>query len=156
MQYRSTEIRRGMTVLEMTVALTILAVGLALTAQVFTACAHQHLAGEQLQVAQWEAANVLEHFAGLRYEEVTSAAAQTIQPSSQLHATLPTAKLRITVTDSDVLAEENPANAVPPHKHIRVEVAWPTPEGSLQSVSLCAWKFPTAPAAAKSAPEAAP
>jgi hypothetical protein len=138
-----------MTVLEVTVALALLAMGMVLTAQVFTQCARQHLAGEQALVAQWEATNVLEHLAGLRYEEVTSEAAQAIQPSPQLHAALRDATLHITVLDS---AKDN-SEIAPPHKRIRVEVNWPAEEGSPHSVSLTGWKFPGSAASGKVAPE---
>ncbi len=76
--------RRGMSVLEVTLALALLGVGVAMAAQVFAICARQRLAGEQVLVAQWEADNVLEHLAGLRYQEVTADSVKTIQPSPQL------------------------------------------------------------------------
>jgi hypothetical protein len=129
---------------------------------VFTQCARQHLVGEQLLVAQWEAANVLEHLASLRYEEVTPEAVQAVQPSPQLQAALPEAKLHITVTNS-AADNSTPANtaatntaAGPPHKRIRVEVTWPAEEDSPHTVSLTAWKYPAASAVAKSGTEAVP
>jgi hypothetical protein len=143
--------RDGMTVLEVTVALTLLGLGMVLTAQVFTQCARQHLAGQRALVAQWETANVLEHLAGLRYEEVTSEAVQAIQPSPQLHAALHDATLHITVVDSP--KNESP-DAAPPHKRIHVEVNWPAEEGSPHSVSLTGWKFPSPSESSKVAQEA--
>jgi hypothetical protein len=138
-----------MTVLEVTIALSLLAMGMALTAQVFTLCARQHLASEQLLVAQWEAANVLEHFAGLRYDEITPKTIDSIQPSPQLHAALPDAKLQITVSNS-VAADSSPS-----HKRIHVVVAWPAEEGSPHSVSLTTWKFPASSASGRLPREAA-
>jgi len=141
-----------MTVLEVTVALTLLGLGMVLTAQVFTQCARQHLASEQALVAQWEAANVLEHLAGLRYEEVTSEAAQAIQPSPQLHAALHDATLHISVVDS---AKNESSDTTAPHKRIHVEVNWPAEEGSPHSVSLTGWKLPGFSDSGNAAPEVA-
>ena len=155
MQTRFSKIRRGMTGLEVTIALGLLAMGMALTAEVFTLCARQHLAGEQLLVAQWEAANVLEHLAGLRYAEVTPEAVQAIQPSSQLQATLPAAQLHVTITNSaESNAGADAAEAGPPHKRIEVEVTWPAEEGPPRRIGLTAWKFPTSSEAANLKPEA--
>jgi Tfp pilus assembly protein PilV len=126
-----------MTILEVSVALLLLAMGIVLTAQVLTQCTRQHLASEQQLTAQWEAANVLERLAGLRYDELTSDAVKAIEPSHQLRATLPDAKLQITVTDSD-----RDSSTAPPHKRLHVKVTWPAEEGSPHSVSLTAWKYP--------------
>ncbi len=89
--------------------------GAVLTAQVFTQCARQHLASEQQLIAQWEVANVLERLAGLRYDELTSDSVKAIEPSHQLHAALPDAKLQITVSDSD-----SDSSTAPPHKRLHV------------------------------------
>jgi Tfp pilus assembly protein PilV len=149
-----TTTRRGMTVIEVTIALSLLAMGLVLMAQVFTACARQHLAAEQTLIAQQEADNVLEHFAGLRYEEVTADAARAIVPSPQLHAALPDAKLQIAITDStatDSAQTAGTADLAPPHKHIHVEVTWPSEADLPHTVSLSAWKFTTTQAPASAA-----
>ncbi len=79
-----------MTILEVTIALSLLAMGIVLTAQVFMQCAQQHQASEQQLTAQWEAANVLERLAGLRYDELTSDSVKTIEPSHQLRPPCPT------------------------------------------------------------------
>jgi hypothetical protein len=155
MQIPFNKIRRGMTVLEVTIALGLLAMGMALTAQVFTLCAGQHLAGQQLLVAQWEAANVLEHLAGLRYEEVTPEAVQSLEPSPQLQAALPAARLHVMVTNSGAAnAGGGTAEAGPPHKRLQVEVTWAAGEGPPRRVMLTAWKFPTSPEAVNLKPEA--
>jgi prepilin-type N-terminal cleavage/methylation domain-containing protein len=143
MRIHRTNHRNGMTVLEVTIALAVLAMGLVLTAEVLTACARQRLAVDQQLLAQFEASNVLEHVASLRYEEVTSDAVQSIQPSSQLLAALPEAKVSVAVNESD---GSNPSDADLPHKHIAVEVSWPTSDGLLQKVRLTAWKYPAAEA----------
>jgi Tfp pilus assembly protein PilV len=144
MRSPSKTLRRGMTVLEVTVALLLLTMGFVFTAQVLTQCANQHAASEQQLTAQWEAANVLERLAGLRYEELTSDSVKTTEPSHQLRAALPDAKLQIAVTDSNA-----DSSTAPPHKRIRIEITWPTQEGSPHSVSLTAWKYPAPTEAAK-------
>lgn len=139
MELRDNKDRRGMTVLEVTVALSLLAMGLILTAQVFTACARQELTGEQLLVAQCEADNVLEHFEGLRYEEVTAEAAKEMKPSAELLATLPEAKVEVSVDES---RDTEGAEAGPAHKRIHVEVSWPSVDSTPRAVKLTAWKYP--------------
>jgi hypothetical protein len=131
--------RCGTTVLEVTIALAMLAMGLVLTAEVLTACARQRLAIDQQLLAQLEASNVLEHIAGMRYEEVNSDAVQSIQPSSQLLAALPEAKLLISVRDA---GGGNRSEEGPPHKRISMEVNWPSGDGFPQKVQLTAWKYP--------------
>jgi Tfp pilus assembly protein PilV len=145
--------RRGMTVLEVTVALSLLAMGLILTAQVFTACARQELTSEQLLVAQCEADNVLEHFEGLRYEEVTAQAAKDMKPSAELLAALPEAKVEVSVDESH---DGEGAEAGPAHKRIHVEVSWPSEDNAPRAVKLTAWKYPAATNAGTAPREAAP
>lgn len=152
MELRGNKNRHGMTVLEVTVALSLLAMGLILTAQVFTACARQELTGEQLLVAQCEADNVLEHFEGLRYEEVTAQAAKEMKPSAELLATLPEAKLEVSVDESH---DAEGAEAGPAHKRIHVEVSWPAEDTSPRFVKLTAWKYPIATDAGATPREAA-
>jgi Tfp pilus assembly protein PilV len=129
---------RGFTVIEVTLALSLLAAGMVLTVQMFAMCARQRLASEQLLAAQWEASNVLEHLAALRYDELTAELANKIQPSAQLQAVLPGAKVNMTLS-------ETPANtAEPAHKRIEVQVVWPGEENPPRSVLLTSWKYPVA------------
>jgi Tfp pilus assembly protein PilV len=145
--------RRGMTVMEVAIALGLLAAGMTLAAQVLAMCARQRLTGEQTMAAQWEAANVLEHLSGLRYEALTPQAAQDIRPSSQLQAVLPNAQLHVTIiaptpastgdaaSPADVASSANSAAAGLPHKRIEVEITWPAQESVPHSVKVIAWKY---------------
>lgn len=153
MELHGNKTRRGMTVLEVTVALSLLAMGLILTAQVFTASARQELTSEQLLVAQCEANNILEHFEGLRYEEVTAQTAKEMKPSAELQATLPEAKVEVSVDESH---DGEGAEAGPAHKRIHVEVSWPSEDNIPRSVKLTAWKYPTATNAGAAPRETAP
>lgn len=125
--------RSGFTLLEITVALGLLAFGLMLTAQLLGLAARQRHAAGQLLVAQLEAANALERIAAMPYDGVTAELLSNLSLSSDAKATLADGQLKAKV--------ETAADSAPHYKRITVEVAWPAGEGPPRTVELTSWKY---------------
>lgn len=129
--------QRGYTLIEVTMALALLAAGFVLVAQVLAACARQRQAAGQLLVAQLEAANAVERIAALPFGEVTAAKLGELTLSQEAQAALPGGKLTTTLAES---------TDGPRHKRIGVEVAWTAGEERPRSVALTTWKYELPPA----------
>jgi hypothetical protein len=125
--------RRALTIVEVTVALGLLAFGLVLTAQLLGLAARQRQAAGQLLVAQLEASNALERIAAMPYDRVTSESLGNLTLSNDAKATLADGQLKAKV--------ETAADSGPRHKRITVEVAWPMGEGPPRTVELTSWKY---------------
>lgn len=127
---------RGTTLVEVCLALCLLAGGFAGTAQLLTACARQRTAVEKQFAAQGEAANVVERVATMPYEDLTPEKLQQLSLSAETQAILPGGKLAIACVD---LAEPDV-----PHKRVAVKVTWPTSAGTERAVQLTTWKYASA------------
>jgi Tfp pilus assembly protein PilV len=125
--------RRAVTILEVTVALALLAFGLVMTAQLLGLAARQRHAAGQLLVAQLEAANALERIAAMPYDRITSESLGNLTLSNDAKATLADGQLKANV--------ETATDSGPRHKRITVEVAWPIGEGPARTVELTSWKY---------------
>jgi hypothetical protein len=125
--------RRGSLILEVVVALTILATAMTGAAQLLLLCAQGKQDADHLLAAQLEAANVLERVAAMRYDDVTEQAAQDFKLSSGSEAALPSAQLKTQVIESP--------SAELPYKRIVAEVSWLGAGDDRISVRLTGWKY---------------
>lgn len=124
--------RRGISVLEATAALALLAAGFIFTAQVLNVWAKQRLAADQLLVAQLEAANAVERIAAMPFDRINSTALAELKLPKEAAATLVGGQLTTTIEE---IAEP------PQHKRIHVKVAWSVGEGPPRTVNLTTWKY---------------
>jgi hypothetical protein len=127
---------QGISVLECTAALALLAAGFIFTAQVLGVWAKQRLAADQLLVAQLEAANAVEHIVAMPFERINSSTLAETKLPQDTQATLIGGRLTATVEES---------TDRPRYKRIVVEVAWPAGEGPPRTVKLTAWKYDLPP-----------
>ncbi|HTQ39139.1 MAG TPA: hypothetical protein VMJ32_08920 [Pirellulales bacterium] len=97
--------RNGFAIVEAMAAFVILAAGLMATAQVLVVCARQRLSSDQLLSAQFEAGNVAERIAAIRYDQLTPSNLAQLKLSVESQASLPGGQLRVTVAD-DATAEQ--------------------------------------------------
>src|SRR5688572_27806204 len=91
--------RRGMTVLELTVALFILTTAMVAIVQVVATTATQRRAIEQRRIALQEIANQAERVALLPWDDTAAEKLTTWQPSSDLSAVLPRATCSVQVAN---------------------------------------------------------
>jgi len=137
------EIRRGISVLEMTLALLVLTVAVTSLAQLLTTAAAHRRTSEQRRLAVQEVANLAERIALWSWDELTAPMLGELAPSQPLLAALPSARLQTTLAE-----EAGPG----PSKRVRLEVHWTTSAGqTVEPVGLTVWKHSAAKAA-----EAAP
>jgi Tfp pilus assembly protein PilV len=128
----------GFTILETLVAMSLLAAGLVATAHIMTICGRQEMLSQRILAAQWELANIQERIAAMQYSDVTQDAAGQMKLGPEADSVLPDdAKLTITVSDASggTSAQELA------HKRIRVEISWPSADGSPQTIGLTVWKY---------------
>jgi Tfp pilus assembly protein PilV len=97
--HRKGSIRSGFAIVEAIAALVIVGAGLVGTAQVLIICARQRLSSDQLLSAQFEAANVMEHIAAMRYDQLTPSNLAQLKLSAESQSTLPGGQLRVTMAD---------------------------------------------------------
>jgi Tfp pilus assembly protein PilV len=125
--------RRGLSVLEVTLSLLVLAVAIGGLAQLITTAAAQRRASETRRLASQEAANVAERIALLAWDELTTERLAAWKPSVELTSTVPSAKLQL-----DVASEPSPPEA----KRVQIDVQWTDASGqTLDPISLTVWKF---------------
>jgi prepilin-type N-terminal cleavage/methylation domain-containing protein len=125
--------RRGMTLIEMTVALVILGVAMVALLQLVAASARQRRTAEQRRIALQEVANQAERLALASWDEIAPGELTTWQPSAELTAVTPQALCRAEVSE-----DEGP----PPARRIRLEVTWQNSAGlEVEPVELTIWKF---------------
>ncbi len=126
--------RQGVTLLECTVALALLAAGLVMAAEVLVQCARNRQDSEKLLAVQLEAANVAERIAAMPYAELTPTNLQQISLSKSFQAWLPGVQLHISSIDA--------STGDPPHRRVKIEIVWPGEEETPRTVSLTTWRFP--------------
>jgi len=130
--------RRGLAIIEVVAALSLVGAGLLMTAQILVACAQHRLASDQLLAAQLEVANAQERIAAMRYSDLTPDNLERICASERLTAGLPDAQLHVSLKDAP---GQNSASKSG-QKQIRAEVTWPAEDGEPHRVGLTSWKFP--------------
>ncbi|HEY1599294.1 MAG TPA: hypothetical protein VGG64_06810 [Pirellulales bacterium] len=127
------KLRRGTTLVEVSLALCLLAVAIVATAQILTLCARQRKAADRQFAAQMEASNVAERIAAIDYDDVTAVSLAAMKLSPETQSALAGGELAIDCID----AAEPPLR----QKRITIEVTWPTPQEGKRSVQLTTWKF---------------
>jgi Tfp pilus assembly protein PilV len=124
--------QRGLSVLEVTLALLVLTVAVTALAQLLAMAAAQRRASEERRLARQEVANQAERIALMSFDELTAEKLAALPASDDLLAALPAAKLQATVAE-----EAGP----PASKRVRLEVHWTNAAGiELEPVGLTVWK----------------
>lgn len=130
--------RHGFTLIEVTLAIGLLAVAMVAATQVLTASLRQRAAADRQFTAQIEASNVAERIAAMEYDAVTPETVQSLTLPSEVQSSLPSAKLNVTCNVVE--------SAVPPHKKIAIELAWAQAREERRTVRLTTFKYaPTRP-----------
>jgi prepilin-type N-terminal cleavage/methylation domain-containing protein len=130
---RGEGLRRGMTLLECTVALVILSLAMLGLVQLLAAASGQRRLTEARRMAMQEVANQAERIAAMPWDAAAPDKLTGWSPSQDLAAAIPGATCRAQATD-----ETGP----PAARRIRLEVGWSDPAGrSQQPVVLTVWKF---------------
>lgn len=123
---------RGFTVLEVTLALTVLLAATVLLSQFLIAAKLQRRVGDQRRLALEELSNRMERVLAAKWEDVTAEAIEKQAIAPQILDALPDAKLTAYVTDEP---------APPLGKKIRLEITWEQGEGRISPIGLTAWRF---------------
>lgn len=126
-------IRRGISLLEMIVAGTLLVAMMTICLQMLGTTTAQHRAIENQQTAIQEAANLMERLSTRSWDELTPQGVKEVQLSEQARASLPGGELEIELT--------GPPDE-PQAKRIAVLLRWKDRTGKFtRSVRLVAWKY---------------
>jgi Tfp pilus assembly protein PilV len=124
--------RRGMTMLELTIALFILTTAMVAIVQLVATTAVQRRNLEHRRLVLQELANQSERIALMPWDDTAPNKLTTWQPSSDLSAALPNAACTVEVTD-----ELTP----PTSRCLRLSVTWPNSVNEPLESSLTTWKF---------------
>jgi len=125
--------RRGLTLLEVGVALVVLAGAMLALAQLVGLTVRQRRITDQRLIALQEVANEAERLAVMPWDELASDQLTTWKPSAELTAVLPAADCRVKVTP-----EEGP----PASRRIALRIAWTNVVGEeVTPVELTLWRY---------------
>jgi type II secretory pathway pseudopilin PulG len=125
--------RRGITLLEVTVAVGMLAVLLATSVQMLHVFTIQHQAAERHAVALQAVQAIAEQAANIRWDELTSQSAGQLTLPPIAASRLPAARLSLTVEN-----EVEPVVA----KRIMITLTWNAPNGrQARPVRLTCWAY---------------
>ena len=131
--------RRGVTSLELSVAIILAGVLLTGIGQLLAVVAAQQREGERRLAALHEAANQMERLTAIPWGELTAEAAADLRLSEEATAALPGGSLEARVTDVDAGDEEDASLA---GRRVDVEVSWRNPAGrDVDPVRLVAWRY---------------
>lgn len=123
---------RGFTVLEVTLALTVLLAATVLLSQFLIAAKLQRRVGDQRRLALEELSNRMERVLAAKWEDVTAEAIEKQAIAPQILDALPDAKLTAHVSNEP---------APPLGKKIRLEITWEQGEGRISPIGLTAWRL---------------
>lgn len=124
---------RGLSLLELTVAMVILGALMSLCVKWLAAAGGQQREARWREAALREAANVMERLAAQPWEKLTKELAAKASLSEEVRGSLPDGALTVQVTE---------AAGEPPSKEIAVTIRWRLrPETPEAQVRLVAWKF---------------
>jgi len=130
----ATSERRGITLLEVSVATALLAILLGTTTQFLRVLSTQQRAGERRLVAMQAVQAVAELISNMRADELTADAARQVAVPADAEPYLPGARL-----DIDVADESLPVAA----KRVSIALFWNGPSGQQAGkVVLTTWVFP--------------
>ena len=125
--------RRGFTLLEVSVALLVLAVLTTICLQFFAAANDQRRQVFAHLTATQEAANLLERAEAVGWDELTFRNAARLKLSDQARQTLPDPRVEMLVDES---------SGTPPARRVVVAVHWrPQPGEPEREVRLVAWRY---------------
>jgi len=125
--------RRGMTLLEMAITGTVLAMLLVISVQFMRATGNGRRALRRHETALGEAANVMEHLAVKPFKELTAEGVDDVRLCEEALGVLPGATLQVDVA---------PSEGQPEGKQITVVIRWPEgPDRPDRSVRLTAWRY---------------
>lgn len=125
--------RKGSMLLEVSLAIALLTVGLVAVAQLLAVAARQRHETRWRAVATREVANVTEQVMALPWEQTTAAQFNAVSLHPTTKALLPDATLEIEVTDVT-----DPRRA----KRLQISLAYRNTAGlPVEPISLVAWKF---------------
>lgn len=128
-----TRFHRGATLIEVTVALVVLAAALLALAQMVTLVARQRRLTEARRIALQEVANQAERVAVMAWDEAAPDKLTAWEPSPELIAAIPLSACSVRVTD-----EPGP----PAARRVRLEVSWNDAAGQpVTPAGLTLWKF---------------
>ena len=108
--------RSGVTIIETTIAMAILAVVITTSIQALVGVAAVRRANQQRLLAQQEAANLMEQLFAVRWEDLNDDTAASLQLSAEAAKRLRGAKLKVTLA--------RPDDELAPIQ-IRIEISWP-------------------------------
>ena len=129
----SSTIRRGFTVIEVSLALAVLLAASILLTQFLVASSQQRKLADQRRLALEELSNRLERVMAAKWEDVSAAAIEGQELSQAVQENLPAAKLTATVTDEP---------GGPSGKRVRLEISWEQHGQRVTPIGLTGWKFP--------------
>jgi Tfp pilus assembly protein PilV len=130
--------RRGVSILELSVAIILAGVLLTGIGQLLAVVAAQQREGERRLAAMHEAANQMERLAAIPWAELTAEAAAELQLSEEAAAALPGGTLEARVTDLEASDEEY----APAGRRVEVAISWRNPAGrEVDPVRLVAWRY---------------
>ena len=125
--------RRGIYLLEMSVAGVLLLAFMALCVRYFAVTAAHALALDKRQAAQGEAANAMERISIMPWTDLTAEGLAKISLSPEAKLALPDGELKIDVADEDQKPEA---------RRITVSIRWQDNGGQwVQPVRLAAWRY---------------
>lgn len=125
--------RRGLTLLEVCVALVVLTAAMTALAQLVAANGRQRRTNDQRLAALQEVANEAERLATLPWNELTPEKLTSWQPSPELTAVLPAAQCVVQMSE-----DTDPPRA----RRITLSVAWTNAVGQgVAPVELTFWRF---------------
>ena len=131
-------IRRAFTLMELSVALAIVAVALVAIAQLLVTAVHQHRLIARRAAATQEASNVLDRIVARKWGELSAGEVDGVALSPGFLRTTPAARLTAEVAE---------VPGPPTAKRVRVSVAWTNLVGESEiPVTLFAWKYSEAAA----------
>lgn len=134
-----TRYRKGSMLLEVSLAVALLTVGLVAVAQLLAVAARQRHETRWRAVATREVANVIEQVMALPWDQTTAAQSSEVALHPAAKALLPDAALEVEVTD---VTDPRPA------KRIQISLTYrSTADLPVAPIKLVAWKF--APGGAK-------
>ncbi len=126
--------RRGYLLIEVFVALTILAALFALVIQMVSTTARERRATERRAIALEHAANLLERASVISFEELSEQSLRDVAGSANAGQLLPESNIRWMVEEE---GSEVPA------KRVAIEMTWRAPHGRSElPVRLVTWAFP--------------
>jgi type II secretory pathway pseudopilin PulG len=123
---------KGVTLLEVTLALTILVGATALLAQFLVASSRQRRVADQRQLALEELSNRMERALAGKWESLTAAELEQAAIAPRVLDELPAASIKATVDE-----EAEPVTG----KRIRLEISWESSGGRAAPLSLTAWRY---------------